>query len=200
MIRSLFLLGALLPLIFSSAGPAFAVPVPAAPPAVQAPEDIEVELNRTDPERVRLARDLIVKLDVDTLINTMLGSMLDSVRPKDASLTAGQREELNNIFNSMKVGFGRLLPEMKDVMVLLYAQNFTAKELSDINAFYDTPAGKALVERQPAITAHSLPLIMAIIPKVADYAEEDYCSRITCGEADRQIFAKMKERMSGKGR
>jgi hypothetical protein len=194
------MLGALLPLIFSPAAPSVAVSAPAAPPAIHAPEDLEAELNRTDPERVRLARELIVKLDIGQVMNTMLGPMMDTVRPRDASLTAGQREEMNNIFASVKVGFGRLVPDMTDVMVLLYARNFTAQELTDIAAFYDTPSGKALVQRQGSVTAQSFPILMAIMPKVADYAEEDYCSRIACGEADHQIFAKMKERIGSKGK
>lgn len=42
---------------------------------------------------------------------------------------------------------------LKDEMVQLYANEFTAKELDEITAFYKTKVGKKTVEKMPALMA-----------------------------------------------
>jgi len=43
--------------------------------------------------------------------------------------------------------------KMKPVFVKAYADTFTEPEIDGIVAFYQTPSGKAMIEKQPALTA-----------------------------------------------
>ena len=66
--------------------------------------------------------------------------------------------------------------QMQKEMVQLYAENFTKEELSAMAAFNSTPAGKAMIEKQPMIQGRiqelMMPRIMAAMPKMGQIGKE----------------------------
>ncbi len=66
--------------------------------------------------------------------------------------------------------------QMKNDMVQLYAENFTKEELSAMAAFNSTPAGKAMIEKQPMIQGRiqemMMPRIMGAMPKMGQIGKE----------------------------
>ena len=50
---------------------------------------------------------------------------------------------------------------MGPMFVKAYADTFTDSEIDAIVAFYKTPAGKAMIEKQPALTAKIMQTIQA---------------------------------------
>jgi len=59
------------------------------------------------------------------------------------------KEEMANAINAT-------IPELKQRMIMIYAQNFTAEELHAINEFYATPAGQKTIELMPKITQQAI--------------------------------------------
>jgi hypothetical protein len=57
---------------------------------------------------------------------------------------------------------------MKDAPAI-YARHFTAGELRDILAFYQTPSGKKALETMPKVTAESMAMVM---PRVQSFQRE----------------------------
>ncbi|MBU3056742.1 DUF2059 domain-containing protein [Pseudomonas indica] len=55
------------------------------------------------------------------------------------------------------VGWDKLKPDM----VKLYTSNFSESELKDLIAFYQSPLGKKVMEKMPALTAQSAQLTQA---------------------------------------
>ena len=69
-------------------------------------------------------------------------------------MTATIREEL--AFN-----------KVKDIYLQVYRETFTQEEVNGINAFYATPAGKAMIEKLPRATVKAGPLLQARMGPVA---------------------------------
>jgi hypothetical protein len=100
-----------------------------------------------------------------TQMEKQLGGKID---PDD--LAAFQKNMLNAMIEAIN-------PEqMKNDMVQLYAENFTKEELSAMAAFNSTPAGKAMIEKQPAIQGRiqelMMPRLMAVMPKIGQMGKE----------------------------
>jgi uncharacterized protein len=70
--------------------------------------------------------------------------------------------------------------EMVDGIATVYASNFTAAELRDIEAFYRQPTGQKMLEKMPVISQQAL----AVGQEIGRKAAEDLRQRLT--EALRQ--------------
>jgi uncharacterized protein len=81
-----------------------------------------------------------------------------------AEMDAFQQELAKTMIEAMQ------LDQMKKEMTQIYADTFTKGELSAMAAFYSTPAGVAMIEKQPDVQARMqelmMPRMMAAMPKV----------------------------------
>jgi len=68
------------------------------------------------------------------------------------------------------------LPQMKEDMKKIYADTFSKEELSAMNDFYATPAGAALIDKQPSVSeklqALMMPRMMSAMPKIQQMSME----------------------------
>lgn len=60
----------------------------------------------------------------------------------------------------------RYLVDVMNVCPPIYAKHFTAGELRQLIAFYRSPLGQKSMRETPLILAESMPLIMAMLPKL----------------------------------
>lgn len=60
---------------------------------------------------------------------------------------AGQQKQFDDMMSSM------MGPDMQNDMQQAYSEIFTKEELGGLAAFYTTPAGQALIEKTPAVSA-----------------------------------------------
>ena len=105
--------------------------------------------------------------------NKMMSANLEKQlggKPDEADLAAFQKKMLETMLEAVN-------PEqMKNDMVQLYAENFTKEELSAMAAFNSTPAGKAMIEKQPMIQGRiqelMMPRLMAAMPKMGQIGKE----------------------------
>lgn len=118
----------------------------------------------------------------------MLGKVLEKqLAAQNKMITDGMEKQLGGkIDEGDKAAFQKKMAEamieainpeqMKNDMVQLYAENFTKEELSAMAAFNSTPAGKAMIEKQPAIQGRiqelMMPRLMAAMPKIGQIGKE----------------------------
>lgn len=92
----------------------------------------------------------------------MAQQMGGDVDPKDFE------EHQNKAMDAMLEALN--LPQMKEDMKKIYAETFSKEELSAMNDFYATPAGSAMIDKQPAVSeklqALMMPRMMAAMPKI----------------------------------
>ena len=145
-----------------AAGPAT---VPAAPSAAAAPGVPVV------PDEVH--REAAALFDL-TGGEAMVGKMLDALRGQIAAVFAQHGAAADNatrVFDELLLPeFKAHLSELRPAMIEIWADNFTVDELRGLHAFYDTPLGRKVMERQPMVSQQALAVGAAWGKRVAQDA------------------------------
>jgi hypothetical protein len=163
-------------------------------PATAAPASPSAAVEKMDPERVALVKDLLVTIQAEAMVNQMVQNMIERMDLSGGQRLSTQQEAaVRQLMGSVKRGFARTMPEMFEAMIPVYADVYTEQELRDVIAFFKTPSGQAYVAKSVQASAAAMEAVSSVIPRYVAYTEEDYCSRVECGDAERQMFDRMYE-------
>lgn len=132
------------------------------------------------PDAMAAARSLVNTMKLADQYKALLPAILLSLKP---ALTQ-DRPEIEQDYDAMMPmiadAFTPYYTSMVDGIATVYATNFTAAELREIEAFYRQPVGQKLLEKIPAISQQAL----AVGQEIGRKAAEDLRQRLT--EALRQ--------------
>jgi uncharacterized protein len=130
------------------------------------------------------AEDVLRKMDFERMMTRMLDQQKNAMANMTRQMSQGaggngvdreemaafQKKTMDMIFEAMNFA------EMKNDMAKVYSETFTHDELSGLSDFYSTPAGQAMVEKQPEIAqklnALMMPRLMAAMPKIQAMGKE----------------------------
>lgn len=130
------------------------------------------------------AEEVLRKMDFERMMTKMMeqqkGAMGGMAKQMAAGMGAtGADAEAIGAFQqkAMEVMLDAMnMPGLKGELAQIYSETFTKDELRGISDFYGTPAGMAMVEKQPDISqklnAVIMPRMMAAMPKVQALAKE----------------------------
>ncbi|MCP3396494.1 DUF2059 domain-containing protein [Bradyrhizobium sp. CCGB20] len=120
------------------------------------------------PEALNAARKLVVTLKIADQYRALLPQLLLKLRP----LVAQDRPEIERDYDAMTAPGSEIytpaLTSLIDQVAALYAQNFSADELRQIQAFYASPAGRKLLEKSDALAQASAQIGQDVSQKAAD--------------------------------
>jgi hypothetical protein len=126
------------------------------------------------------ARNLVTTMKLADQYKALLPAILLGLKP---ALTQ-DRPEIERDYEAMMPmiadAFTPYYSSMVDGIAAIYASNFSAAELRDIEAFYRQPTGQKLLAKMPAISQQAL----AVGQEIGRKAAEDLRQRLT--EALRQ--------------
>jgi hypothetical protein len=132
------------------------------------------------PDAMMAARSLVTTMKLSDQYKALLPAILLTLRP---ALTQ-DRPEIERDYDAMMPmivdAFTPYYNAMVDDIATVYANNFTAGELREIEAFYRQPVGQKFLEKGQAITQQSMQVGQDVSRKAAD----DLRTRLT--EALRQ--------------
>jgi uncharacterized protein len=132
------------------------------------------------PDAMTAARSLVTTMKLSDQYKALLPGILLGLRP---TLTQ-DRPEIEHDFDAMiptvVETFAPYYTAMVDNIATIYASNFTAGELREIEAFYRQPVGQKLLEKSPILAQQSSQVGQDASRKAA----EDLRARLT--EALRQ--------------
>src|ERR1700748_2962796 len=126
------------------------------------------------------ARSLVTTMRLADQYKALLPAILLGLKP---ALTQDRPEIERDYETMMPMGADAFAPyytSMGDGIAAIYATNFTATELRDIEAFYRQPTGQKMLEKMPVISQQAL----AVGQEIGRKAAEDLRQRLT--EALRQ--------------
>lgn len=108
--------------------------------------------NKLDPAAIESARALIEESGIARTLDAMLTPMaqqmshlLRAVNPEKGAIVAQLIDDL--VMPELR----QRMPELMQLMTLLYAQHFTAAEMDEVRSFYRTPTGTKFLEKQTAL-------------------------------------------------
>jgi uncharacterized protein len=132
------------------------------------------------PDAVTAARSLVTTMKLADQYKALLPGILLGLKP----VLTQDRPEIERDYDAMMPmiadAFTPYYTAMVDSVATIYANNFTAQELREIEAFYRQPTGQKMLEKMPAISQQAL----AVGQEIGHKATEDLRQRLT--EALRQ--------------
>jgi uncharacterized protein len=120
------------------------------------------------PDAMAAARSLVNTMKLADQYKALVPAILLGLKP---ALTQ-DRPEIEQDYDAMMPmiadAFTPYYTSMVDGIATVYANNFTAAELREIEAFYRQPVGQKMLEKMPAISQQALAVGQEIGRKAAD--------------------------------
>ncbi len=121
------------------------------------------------------ARNLVATIGGDAQINRIFTAMRTSIIQiivKSGKATAEKAASAYDeiLAPAMKNHVGELTSALTEI----YARNYTATELQQLQSFYETPLGRKVLEKQPVISAESVAVGRAWGQRVGRQAFEEH--------------------------
>jgi len=117
---------------------------------------------------IATAKELIVATGTNAMFSPMIPGVIEQAKllflQQDPSLT----KDLNEIATQLRTEYAPRFTDLINEVAKLYATNFTDDELKAILAFYQTPAGKKLLDRQSKIIDSSMIFAQQWAAKLSD--------------------------------
>src|SRR6201986_1268155 len=120
------------------------------------------------PDAMEAARSLVTTMKLADQYKALLPAILLTLKP---ALTQ-DRPEVERDYDAMMPTitdtFAPYYTSMVDGIATIYANNFTAAELRDIEAFYRQPTGQKMLDKMPVISQQALVVGQEIGRKAAE--------------------------------
>lgn len=144
-------------------------------------------------EDLALARQLAHALHVDPGGQLLTYLYSADVVPTEVEITAGRAKALNASWND---AVAKLAPEFVERYARAAAQVYTHQELVDIVAFFESPAGKAYVERSKDVGNLSLRANRETLGKFVDEVEAGFCGKDACSARELRLIQTLHDRVT----
>ena len=132
-----------------------------------------------DPAKNAKIEKLFTSMNIDKQMDTMFSQMKSMIMSQlPASTTPEQKAKMqdvqNKVFDLMQKQMS--WEKMRPTYVRMYAETFTADEVNGLVAFYDSPAGKAMLAKMPLLMQKSMgmaqDLMKEIMPKIQQITKD----------------------------
>jgi hypothetical protein len=141
------------------------------------------------PARLALAQRVVetgkLARGMSLVVDAMLGPFIQQIRSGD-----GADALKSYVVDLMKVEVADMEAKMLPKIAEIYAENFSEKQLNDILAFYASPTGQALLDKQPALAREAQLAVAPLVPPMQrdmiDKLFAHVCQIQACTPAQRQ--------------
>jgi len=144
---------------------AVALPAAAAPPA---PQPVPVASAPVDPKAETLVRRYLAAIRFERTMDVLQAAMLpvisDQMARQQPGLTAENRQMIVDVVR--RVMREKMMPQMIDRMVPIYATTFTVPELEALVTFYEGPTGRSITDKVPSLAPKSAEIARELMPQV----------------------------------
>jgi uncharacterized protein len=102
------------------------------------------------------AKQLVTVTGATALFSPLIAGVVEQAKLLYLQQNPMLQKDLNDIAAKMRTDLAPRFAQVTDEVAREYATHFTEQELKDILAFYQTPAGKKLLENQPQVVNESM--------------------------------------------
>jgi hypothetical protein len=108
------------------------------------------------PENVAAAHELIQVMRATDQFKVLLPTIIQGLRPAVVQGRPEMEKDFDTIMPIVINGAVQHLNELADKLADIYARNFSVDEIQDLIAFYRTPTGQKLLDRQSVVARESM--------------------------------------------
>ena len=107
-------------------------------------------------ENLAAARELVLAIKATDQFKAVLPTIMQGLKPSIVQGRPDVERDFDTIIPIILEGANRRVNELNDLLADIYARNFSVAEMHDLIAFYQTPTGQKLLQRQPTIARQSM--------------------------------------------
>ncbi len=108
------------------------------------------------PENLAAARELVTTMRATDQFKVLLPTIVEGMKPAIVQGRPQVAKDFDAIMPIVIQGAMQRLDQLAEMLAVVYARNFTVDEIHDLIAFYKTPTGEKLLERQGVIARESM--------------------------------------------
>jgi len=136
-----------------------------------------------------LARQVVDATNISTMLSATLHNMVGQAYATLTPAASAESQARRKVYaDAQEDATAKMVPKIVESMVNNYARNFTAQELSDLLAFYQSPTGRSMVAKTPQLMRGVTTDMIALLPEVRRDMGEEVCAKVTCTPAERTAF------------
>ena len=109
------------------------------------------------------AEELLQLMQGDQMMKMMEPMMKGMVAQMDKDMPPEQRARVGEMQGKMMSLVAGRLSKAKPALAKVYTDTYTEEEIDGILVFYKSPAGKAFLEKMPAVMQRSMPVMMQMM-------------------------------------
>lgn len=127
-----------------------------------------------------LVKRLLKASNVDKMYAAMLDQMIATLiqTPEIKRLSADEQATVKRIVTEVMVQ--DFMPRLIDKMIPVYAETFSEAELEAVVTFYESPPGRAAIEKTPSVMTRSLAFATEMTPQVQTEIFRRLCDEFGC--------------------
>ena len=129
-----------------------------------------------------VAKQLITTTGATAVFTPLIAGVVEQAKLLYLQQNPGLAKDLNEVAAKLRTDLQPRFSELNDEVAKLYATNFSEQELKDILAFYQSPAGKKMLNVQPKVIDSSMGFAQNWANKLSD-----------------EVIAKMRDEMKKRG-
>ena len=125
------------------------------------------EAKPVDPAALAQARLVLERSNVAELGLQVAKAIEEQQRAALERFNPARAAQIGEVVDLVRAEYAKYLPALMDAIVSLYAQRFTAEELAQIAAFYDTPVGRKVIREMPALLSETMSVAQTMALKAS---------------------------------
>ena len=102
------------------------------------------------------AKTLMAKAGMHTLTQQVARTTMEQYRVALEQANPGRSEDVAAIMALLDAELIKRMPRIMEAYARIYTLHFSLEELRQLNAFYDSPLGRKLVQETPGISAEAM--------------------------------------------
>jgi len=139
--------------------------------------------------QLELARQLVAASGMNATLSASLRNTIGQLYATLKPAASAEAEARRRVFAEAQAdATAKIVPQITESLVNGYARTFTAQELSDVLAFYQSPSGRSMVAKTPQLMQGVTVSLFALIPQLRRDMGDEVCAKITCTAAERTAF------------
>jgi hypothetical protein len=152
-----------------------------------------------DPAKLQLARELFAANGGVDAYKAQIGAMMSGMsQMMRASMPSGNEKLTGAFMKDLADLELEMVPQMVDLSARVYAQNLSEQELRDTLAWTNSPSGRSIRLKMPAITQQLMvgigPMVQAILPAMMQKTLDRACEETKCTPETRKLAAEAMEK------
>jgi uncharacterized protein len=115
-----------------------------------------VRAQSPSPDAEAAARELVNTIKLADQYKVLLPTIFQHLKPAIVQNRPDVERDFDALMPVLRDRIGARIDELVNAVVLIYASNFTAAELHDLTAFYDSPTGQKFLQKTPIVTQQTM--------------------------------------------